>query len=200
MHHSEFLLFRRVVFIWVRKSLDILLFYRPVVFPSVLRYEDQDNLGCALTLRNVPDKTTSYCFFFMTKGGPILLSFVVIIGGYMFCLKQMKEIPPEYLAQLEYKPYYLMLYPITLIVSFLPSFILHIINMISLDQVPAWLVLLRAVFTHTIGLSNAIIYIFFRKLYQKPVTKEAIEDDNDEECRVSRFSSYDSDKYEEFQD
>jgi len=118
-----------------------------------------------------------------------------VIVGYFLCLKQIKEIPEEYLQRLGVKPYYLLIYPITLIITFLPSSFLHVfITLAHTKTPPVWLLLLRSVVTHSVGLWNAIMYILFRKLYQVPKKYELSEEQIDE---YQQYSSHSSEEEEE---
>ncbi len=104
-------------------------------------------------------------FYLCFCGAPVLLALFVVIIGYRKALKSANEIPKAVMDQLGFKKLHLLLYPIVLLMAFLPNLVDGIAS-IYFYPPPFWLLILDISISHSIGSINALLYINLRKLYQ----------------------------------
>jgi len=104
-------------------------------------------------------------FYLGFCGAPVLLALFVVIIGYLKALRSANEIPKAVMDQLGFKKHHLLLYPIVLLMAFLPNLVDGIAS-IYLYPPPFWLLVLDISISHSIGIINALLYINLRRLYQ----------------------------------
>jgi len=112
----------------------------------------------------------SLLFFMIYRGLPIILALLTISRGYIYTIGEVNKLPESLVRQLNFKPYKLLVYPIVLILTFVPSLIDQIWNIFDENR-SIWVVILRVAVTHSIGFINALMYILLRELYQVPNRK-----------------------------
>ena len=100
----------------------------------------------------------------LISGVPIILSLLVIIQGYILTIKKTKDLPDILLKRLGFKPSNLLIYPIVLNITLLPS-VIDSIQAAYYFPPSFWLIALEIGISHLIGLINAIMYVKLRGLY-----------------------------------
>ena len=105
-----------------------------------------------------------------------MVGLIVTVVGYLGALRQIKkwqagsDIERRLINQLDLASYKLLWYPAVSILIFLPSAVDPIVS-IFIPEKPFWIRALRMALPHSIGFTNALVYILMRKLYLAPTEK-----------------------------
>jgi len=126
---------------------------------------DVEVLDCGFKLQNEPSVMKILIFYCCLHSFPIIMALFIVIKGYLKALKSANEIPKAIMDQLGFKKHDLLLYPIILLMAFLPDLVSDITSIFS-HPPPFWMLVIEISISHSIGIINAILYIKLRKLYQ----------------------------------
>jgi len=134
------------------------------------------------------------------RGVPIMVGLVVTVIGYLGALRKIRNwqkssgIERRLINQLDLSSSKLLWYPAASILIFLPSAIDPIVDIFS-DERPLWVRALRMAIPHSIGFTNALVYIVLRKLYLNPTKpnrasrKQTISEEFSDKSNSSPLSS-----------
>ena len=138
---------------------------RPIIFPNYIQFS-YGPVNCSIASKGNIEKFNMLLIEMIYRGFPITLGLIFTIAGYLSAIKAVKELPEEIVRQMNFNPYNLLWYPAVLILIFLPSVIDPIVTIWTVYR-PTWVRALRMAIPHSIGFSNAVVYVILRKLYQK---------------------------------
>jgi len=155
-----------VVIPTIRYSLLFILLiskYSPLIFRNTVHYY-YHLLDCSLKLTYPSSKFHAAGFYLLISGFPICVSLILIIQGYILTIKKTKALPESLLDRLGFNPSSLLIYPVVINVTLLPSVIDNIGAAFSFPP-SVWMIVLEIGISHSIGLINAVMYVKLRGLY-----------------------------------
>ncbi len=138
-----------------------------MLFPEYLEYvfgPVNCSIGTSSNISTVSMLTVEMVF----RGFPILIGLIVTLFGYLYAIKTLKEIAEQFGQKMDMNVYKLLWYPFVSLVIFLPSVLDPIVS-IYVKERPTWVRALRMGIPHSIGFTNAVLYIVMRGLYQQPI-------------------------------
>jgi len=153
--------------------------HRPIAFPDYLSYS-LGPVNCSVGPPNDLPKMSMLLVEMLYRGFPITIGLIVTLFGYLSAIKMIKQISEECGQQMDMSVYQLLWYPFISLVIFLPS-VLDPIVAIYIEERPIWVRALRMGIPHSIGFTNAALYIIMRGLYQQPLDEVEPEDKTDSE-------------------
>ncbi len=100
-----------------------------------------------------------------SRGIPVLLGLTIVLISYLKALRQVSQLPPLLVKRMNFASHKLLVYPIALMLVFLPSLADQILQIYDENR-PLWITIMRVGITHSIGFINAMVYVVLRDLYQ----------------------------------
>lgn len=148
-------------------------FFR-LVFASKYIEIQQGSLSCQIGWTATTNMTERIVFLILYEGIAITLGSILTFRAYIHVIREIRSLPKELISSLNIKAYSLLWYPAVLFGSFLPCMIASFYRVIRPDdeEVPSWVIGLHIVMPHSIGFTNALVYVIQRKLYANTCTKE----------------------------
>jgi len=134
----------------------------------------QGPLSCQIAWTESTTLTERIVFLILYEGIAITLGSILTFRAYIHVIREIKSLPKELISSLNIKAYSLLWYPAVLFGSFLPCMIASFYRVIRPDdeEVPSWVIGLHIVMPHSIGFTNALVYVIQRKLYANTFSKE----------------------------
>jgi len=124
------------------------------------------SLFCAITYApDVKDIPTKLTVLFIIHGLPIGLGCLVTFFGYLLAIRNIRRISKDLISHMDISVYKLLWYPGLLFVTFTPGLVNNFVTIITGGAAPLGVQILYLILTHSIGLTNAMVYGFQRKLY-----------------------------------
>jgi len=100
----------------------------------------------------------------------------------------LREVQLEYLAKFNFQLYQLLWYPIVFFVTYLPYLIFDLVRIFH-NSDHDWVLWLIIIFSHPIGLYNALLFVFQRRLYRRQY-EEYEGFLNEEDCEEEHEKDY----------
>ena len=101
----------------------------------------------------------------ISQGLPLAIGLAATLIGYAKVIKNLRELPNELLSEMNIKACNFLWYPAVLFFAFVPALADNIINIQS-DGGKWYIKAIHIIFTHSIGLTNAIVYGLQRRIHQ----------------------------------
>jgi len=137
----------------------------PRLFAKYFIFSDFGTLNCSIVIDASHGKLIALLFYMGYRGIPVLLGLMIVIISYFKALKQVSQLPSLLIKRMNYQPHKLLVYPIVLLLIFMPSLVDQILQIYDENR-PLWITIMRVGITHSIGFINALVYVLLRDLYQ----------------------------------
>ena len=134
------------------------------MFPNYIIYDTDPQYSWVKYADSLSD-VQKVLVLMVLEGIPIILGIAITLKAYLFTIRELEEFPQTLLDHANIKPYKLLLYPALIFITFIPMLI-HNIAMIFVDRTPEWSLTIHIFLTNIVGFTNALVYIFQRRLYQ----------------------------------
>ena len=102
--------------------------------------------------------------FLAYAGIPVIAALVTMITGYFIVIKRISKLPKGFIDGTGISIYKLLWYPAVLFFTYTPNIILDIAKTFFKKEI-AVIKVISLVITHSLGLTNALVYGIQRKLY-----------------------------------
>jgi len=171
----------------------------PYFFPKHVHIESGP-INCSVESVKDASMESRLAVEMLYRGVPIMVGLIVTVIGYLGALKKIRNwqkssgIERRLINQLDLSSSKLLWDPAASILIFLPSAIDPIVDIFNVER-PLWVRALRMAIPHSIGLTNALVYILLRKLYLNPTKpnrasrKQTISEEYSDKSNSSPLSS-----------
>jgi len=174
--------------------IGLLFVFSPLLFPKYLTYNN-GSLYCELSSPKDAHFDLEMIVLVITEGGPIVIAIIVTLASYYITIKRLKRLPKDILKSMNVRTSRLFTYPIVLFLTFVPciaySFTIKIVNSEGILALQC----VHLMMTHSIGLTNAIIYGVHKKI-DTSSSSDSLAEPEDSYSRFSIPSEYSQNDHE----
>jgi len=146
----------------------------PMIFPGFFAYKNGD-FYCEIGSPIGSEKFIALMNIIVTELLPVLIAVLVTIAAYYISAQRMRQLPQELLDEMNFKFSKLLWYPTVLVLTFGPCITYALITKLFNSKGNLIVNQVHLLITHSIGLSNAIVYGLQKK--REKVKRNVVDDD-----------------------